>query len=115
MDGEGGWDFKATLGRDAQTGKRLQVTRRGFRTAVEAARARKQLLAGQHRTLNPSQVEVLGELVSTVEIASTLGASRSGRQAVTHGGVSGTGRRAGGGAASGVARTSRYGRGRPDA
>ena len=75
-DGKDRWYLKATLGRDAQTGKRLQVTKRGFRTAAEAARARKQLLAGHHRTLTPPPVEVLGEPVSTVEIASMLGVSR---------------------------------------
>jgi len=39
-DGKGGWYFKATLGRDPLTGKRSQVTKRGFRTAAEAARVR---------------------------------------------------------------------------
>ena len=32
-DGKGGWYFKATLGRDPLTGRRSQVTKRGFRTA----------------------------------------------------------------------------------
>jgi predicted DNA-binding transcriptional regulator AlpA len=75
-DGSRGWYFKATLGRDPLTGKRLQVTKRGFRTAAAAARARKQLLIDHHRPLPPSQVGVLGELVGTVEIASMLGVSR---------------------------------------
>ncbi len=44
-DGSGGWYFKVTLGRDALTGRRDQVTRRGFRTASEAARARRQVVA----------------------------------------------------------------------
>ena len=43
-DGKGGWYFKATLGRDPLTGRRSQVTKRGFRTAGEAGRARKELL-----------------------------------------------------------------------
>lgn len=40
-DGRGGWYFKVSLGRDPLTGRRVQVTRRGFRTATEAARARR--------------------------------------------------------------------------
>jgi predicted DNA-binding transcriptional regulator AlpA len=75
-DAKGRWYFKATVGRDPLTGKRLQVTKRGFRTAAEADRARKHLLAGHRRTLSLSQVGMLDELVSTVEIASTLGVSR---------------------------------------
>ncbi|MGD0256069.1 MAG: site-specific integrase [Acidimicrobiales bacterium] len=41
----GTWYFKATLGRDATAGRRAQVTRRGFHTAAEAAKARRELLA----------------------------------------------------------------------
>lgn len=41
-DGRGGWYFKATIGRDADSGKRRQITRRGFATAAEAARARRE-------------------------------------------------------------------------
>lgn len=48
-DGKGGWYFKISLGRDPLTGQRYQVTKRGFRTAGEAARARKAVLA-QGRT-----------------------------------------------------------------
>ena len=44
-DSRNGWYFKVTLGRDPLTGRRLQVTRRGFRTATEAARARRDLIA----------------------------------------------------------------------
>lgn len=40
-DGRGGWYYKLTLGRDPTTGRRVQVTKRGFRSAGEAARARK--------------------------------------------------------------------------
>lgn len=40
----GTWYFKATLGQDAGTGRRVQVTRRGFSTAAEAARARRAIL-----------------------------------------------------------------------
>lgn len=39
------WYFKAHLGRDELTGKRVQVTRRGYRSAREAAAARAELLA----------------------------------------------------------------------
>jgi hypothetical protein len=44
-DGKGGWYVKVTLGTDPLTGRRGQITRRGFRTAAEAARARRELLA----------------------------------------------------------------------
>jgi integrase len=40
----GSWYCKATLGRDPLTGKRLQVTKRGFLTAADAAAARRALL-----------------------------------------------------------------------
>lgn len=40
-DGRGGWYYKLSLGRDPATGRRVQVTKRGFRSAGEAARARK--------------------------------------------------------------------------
>ncbi len=43
-DGRGGWYFKANLGKDPLTGKRAQVTKRGFRTAAAAGRARRELL-----------------------------------------------------------------------
>ncbi len=52
--GNGGWYFKTTLGRDPLTGRRSQVTRRGFRTAGEAGRARKELLAGVGTIARPS-------------------------------------------------------------
>ena len=39
-DGRGGWYFKVKLGADPITGKQRQVTRRGFPSAAEAARAR---------------------------------------------------------------------------
>lgn len=45
-DGRGGWYFKVTVGRDPLTGRRDQITRRGFRTASEAAKARRQVEAG---------------------------------------------------------------------
>lgn len=48
-DGKGGWYFKATVGRDPLTGKRAQITKRGFRTAAAAGRARKELLAAGDR------------------------------------------------------------------
>jgi len=43
-DGRGGWYVKVTVGRDPVTGRRDQITRRGFRTAAEAAKARRELL-----------------------------------------------------------------------
>ena len=39
-----GWYFKVTLGRDPLTAKRVQITKRGFRTAAEASRARRDVL-----------------------------------------------------------------------
>ena len=41
----GTWYFKLRTGRDPETGKWRQVTRRGFRTAAEAAEARRELAA----------------------------------------------------------------------
>lgn len=43
-DGRGSWYFKATTGRDPLTGRRVQVTKRGFRTAGEAGQARSELV-----------------------------------------------------------------------
>ncbi|HVB01115.1 MAG TPA: tyrosine-type recombinase/integrase [Acidimicrobiales bacterium] len=43
-DARGQWYFKVTLGRDPLSGRREQITRRGFRTAAEAAKARRELL-----------------------------------------------------------------------
>ena len=44
QDARGGWYFKVTLGRNPLTGRRAQVTRRGFRTATEAGRARREVV-----------------------------------------------------------------------
>lgn len=44
--GNGSWYFKASLGRDALTGKRIQLTKRGFASAGDAARARREALEG---------------------------------------------------------------------
>ncbi len=44
LDARGGWYFKVSLGRDPLTGRRSQVTRRGFRTATEAGRARREVV-----------------------------------------------------------------------
>jgi hypothetical protein len=52
-DGKG-WYFKATVGCDPLTGRRSQVTKRGFRTAAEAGRARKELLGGERTVASPS-------------------------------------------------------------
>jgi integrase len=43
-DGSGGWYIKVTIGSDNLTGRRVQLTRRGFKTAAEAAQARRELL-----------------------------------------------------------------------
>ncbi len=44
-DGRGGWYLKITVGRDLLTGRREQITRRGYRTASEASRARRELVS----------------------------------------------------------------------
>ncbi len=56
QDGRGKWYVKVTVGRDPLTGRRAQVTKRGFRTAAEAARARRELLDQvARRQLRPVQ------------------------------------------------------------
>src|SRR5665213_784323 len=43
-DKRGQWYFKVSLGKDPLTGRREQLTRRGFRTATEAGKARHEVL-----------------------------------------------------------------------
>ena len=43
-DRSGGWYFKLTIGKDPITGKRSQITKRGFRTARDAESARREAL-----------------------------------------------------------------------
>ena len=45
QDTRGGWCFKVTLGSDPLTGKRVQVTKRVYRTAAEAGRELRELVA----------------------------------------------------------------------
>jgi integrase len=45
LDAKGSWYFKVSLQRDPVTGRREQITRRGFRSAAAAAKARRELLA----------------------------------------------------------------------
>jgi integrase len=58
----GSWYVKATLGHDPLTGKRIQLTRRGFRTATDAADARRELLEdidrGRRRPAAPASLIV---------------------------------------------------------
>jgi integrase len=49
-DGKGGWYFKVNLGRDQLTGQRSQITKRGFDSAGDAARARKAFLDNGQQT-----------------------------------------------------------------
>jgi len=60
------WYFKATIGRDPLTGRRVQVTKRGFSTATEAAHARRGLLeatgGGAPLRLAPGPITVNGLL-----------------------------------------------------
>jgi integrase len=44
-DKRGQWYFKVSLGKDPLTGRREQLTRRGFRTATEAGKARHEVLS----------------------------------------------------------------------
>lgn len=44
-DGRGGWYVKVNVGKDPLTKKRVQVTKRGYRSAGTAGRARRELLA----------------------------------------------------------------------
>lgn len=44
QDAKGRWYFKVWLGRDPITGRQSQVTKRGFATAADAARARREVL-----------------------------------------------------------------------
>ena len=45
QDKRGKWYFKVTVGHDPLTGKRDQITRRGFANMAEAARERREVLA----------------------------------------------------------------------
>jgi integrase len=44
QDGKGRWYFKVWLGRDPISGRQAQITQRGFRSAADAARARRECL-----------------------------------------------------------------------
>ena len=56
-DGHGGWYFKVTIGTDPITGKRSQITKRGFRSASDAGSARREVLTKVERgTLKPTPV-----------------------------------------------------------
>lgn len=65
QDSRGKWYFKVTVGQDPLTGKRNQVTRRGFATMAEAARERREVLAQVDRgQLAPSSAGLkLNELL----------------------------------------------------
>lgn len=58
QDAKGRWYFKATLGRDPLTGRRVQVTKRGFATAMAAARARRDLLDEGREARVPTAMSV---------------------------------------------------------
>lgn len=49
-DSAGRWYYKVTLGRDPLTGKRVQVTKRGFATATDAGNARRRFLEDEATT-----------------------------------------------------------------
>jgi hypothetical protein len=44
QNAKGKWYFKVTVGQDPLTGRRNQITRRGFETMAEAARERREVL-----------------------------------------------------------------------
>ena len=73
QDGRGGWYFKVTVGRDPLTGKRDQITKRGFRTAAEAGRERRCVVAKiDRRQLAPSSAGLtLKELSISTSTGST--------------------------------------------
>ncbi|MHB1533745.1 MAG: tyrosine-type recombinase/integrase [Acidimicrobiales bacterium] len=50
-DGRGGWYLKVTVGRDGLSGRRTQITKRGFATAAAAGRARRELLSQVDKNL----------------------------------------------------------------
>jgi len=63
-DGRGGWYFKVTLGTDALTGKRVQITKRGYHTAAEAGRERREVLA----KVDTGQVRASSKLLTVNEM-----------------------------------------------
>ena len=63
-DGRDRWFFKVTPGRDPLTGKRVQITQRGFRTAAEAGRARREVMA----RINSGQVRPSSTLLPVNEL-----------------------------------------------
>ena len=77
-DGKGGWYFRATLGRDPLTGKRSQAAKRGFRTAAEADRARKELLGADRRVPRPSAVGMTASELLDPYLDAGLRTSRGG-------------------------------------
>lgn len=62
-DGRGGWYFKATRGSDPVSGKRVQLTRRGFRSAAEASRARRQALQRPVSTSSAASLLTVDQLL----------------------------------------------------
>jgi hypothetical protein len=62
QDTKGRWYFKVWLGRDPISGRQSQVTKRGFSTAADAVRARRELLSdfdvGRRTTAAPASLTV---------------------------------------------------------
>ena len=60
QDTKGRWYFKVWLGRDPISGRQSQVTKRGFSTAADAVRARRELLSdfdvGRRTTAAPASL-----------------------------------------------------------
>jgi integrase len=56
QDAKGRWYYKVWLGRDPISGRQTQVTKRGFATAADAARARREMLDDVDNGRRPSGV-----------------------------------------------------------
>ena len=76
----GTWYFKATIGRDPVTGRYLQATKRGFETAADAVKARREFLgkldAGEVRPSRSSVTvgDILDEYLDGLDLDGRLSA-----------------------------------------
>ena len=88
QDTKGRWYFKVWLGRDPISGRQSQVTKRGFSTAADAVRARRELLSdfdvGRRTTAAPASLTSMICSMSTW-MASTRTSVWPGRRASTIG------------------------------
>ena len=61
QNAKGKWYFKVTVGQDPLTGRRNQITRRGFQTMAEAARERREVLAKVDSWVSNSRIAASGK------------------------------------------------------